>query len=370
MKKTFLSLISMAFAINFSHAQTNIFPSSGNVGVGTTSPSQNLFGLNKFLDVAGATAPGIVFHSGGSGQEVAIGSGGDGLILGAAGASTAAGNNVIRFFTGSTNSSYSASERLRIDESGNVGIGTTVPQTNLHIVGTGASIDAGNIEYSGGGLIVQGNTGSRSSTTGAQLEFVIPASTDGTNLWGQGRIITVAGTSSNDDATGKMIIGTRRMINKLGIGAQWYYGNDLVIDGSGNVGIGTLNPQGYQLAVNGTAIATSMTVKLYSAWPDYVFKPTYHLPTLTDVKTYIDKNHHLPDMLSEQEVAKNGINLGETDRLLTKKVEELTLYLIEKDKTDKEKDAKLQLQQKQLEIQQQEIDELKKQISTLINLKK
>jgi hypothetical protein len=71
-----------------------------------------------------------------------------------------------------------------------------------------------------------------------------------------------------------------------------------------------------------------MTVKLYSAWPDYVFKTQYKLPALNEVKAYIDRNHHLPEMPSEQEVKDNGINLGEMNKLLTKKVEELTLYAI------------------------------------------
>jgi hypothetical protein len=156
---------------------------------------------------------------------------------------------------------------------GNLGIGTTSPQTKLHIVGNGASID-GASQINGDNLAIQGNTGGRSTSNGAQLEFVIPANTDGTNLWGQARIITTAGNSNNGDATGKMILGTRRYYNKLGSGTLWYYGNDIVIDGSGNVGIGTTNPQGYMLAVAGTAIATSMTIKTVNNWPDYVFKKT------------------------------------------------------------------------------------------------
>jgi hypothetical protein len=92
---------------------------------------------------------------------------------------------------------------------------------------------------------------------------------------------------------------------------------------------GTTDPHGYKLAVNGSAIATSMTVKLYADWPDYVFKQGYKLPSLTEVKNYIGKYHHLPDMPSEQEVIKDGIDLREMNKLLTKKVEELTLYLIE-----------------------------------------
>lgn len=101
----------------------------------------------------------------------------------------------------------------------------------------------------------------------------------------------------------------------------------------GSVGIGVTNaPIGYKLAVNGNVIATEVTVKLYANWPDYVFKKNYRLPTLSEVKTYIDKNHHLPDMPSEKEVADNGLNLGEMNKVLTKKIEELTLYLIQQQK--------------------------------------
>ncbi len=106
----------------------------------------------------------------------------------------------------------------------------------------------------------------------------------------------------------------------------------LTILPGGNVGIGTTDPQGYKLAVNGNAIAESMTVKLHGSWPDYVFQSKYTLPSLNVVKAYIDQNQHLPDMPSEAEVAKNGINLGEMNMKLLKKVEELTLYAIEQQK--------------------------------------
>ncbi|HEY2580427.1 MAG TPA: hypothetical protein VGI43_01395 [Mucilaginibacter sp.] len=232
---------------------------------------------------------------------------------------------------------------------GSLGVGTTSPQTSLHLVGAGTSVDA-NYQYTGGGLIVQGNTGSRSSSTGAQLEFVIPANTDGTNLWGQARIITVAGNANSGDATGKMIMGTRRSFNKTGAGVNWYYGNDLTIDGNGFIGINTTNTFGYQLAINGTAIATSMTVKAYANWPDYVFKKNYILPTLSSIKTYIDQNHHLPEIPSAQQIEKDGLNLGDMNKALLKKVEELTLYLIEKDKKEKEQDAKLKQLEDRLKI--------------------
>ncbi|WEA00664.1 hypothetical protein [Mucilaginibacter sp. SJ] len=104
---------------------------------------------------------------------------------------------------------------------GNVGISTAAPIARVHLVGSGVSIEGGNsVSINNNDLAIQVNTGGRSSTLGAQLEFVIPANTDGTNAWGQARIITVAGNTSNANATEKMILGTRRMFDKLGTGAQ------------------------------------------------------------------------------------------------------------------------------------------------------
>jgi len=125
----------------------------------------------------------------------------------------------------------------------------------------------------------------------------------------------------------------------------------LTIDYYGNVGVNTTDTKGYKFAVNGTAIAAAITVKLNTNWPDYVFKKDYALPALSDVKTFIDQNKHLPEIPSEQEIAKDGQNLGEMNKLLLKKVEELTLYLIEKDKQDKEL--------------REQLDELKKQVQLL-----
>ncbi|WP_419698979.1 hypothetical protein [Mucilaginibacter sp. NFX135] len=114
-------------------------------------------------------------------------------------------------------------------------------------------------------------------------------------------------------------------------------GNSFLI---GSVGVNTnYVPVGYQFAVNGSMIATSATVQLRNSWPDYVFKKGYQLPSLQEVKAYIDQNQHLPEIPSEQQIAKDGLNLGEMNKLLMKKVEELTLYLIEKDKEKKEQES-------------------------------
>jgi len=103
------------------------------------------------------------------------------------------------------------------------------------------------------------------------------------------------------------------------------------ITSTGNVSIGTTDPGIYKFGVNGTIHSKAVVVDL-NGWTDYVFKPTYNLRPLSEVKTYIDKNHHLPDIPSEKEVVEKGLDLGIMNKLLTKKVEELTLYLIEKDK--------------------------------------
>ncbi|QEC79296.1 hypothetical protein [Mucilaginibacter ginsenosidivorax] len=100
----------------------------------------------------------------------------------------------------------------------------------------------------------------------------------------------------------------------------------------------------FRVAANGTTYAKAITVTT-TGWPDYVFKKDYTLPSLTDVKTYIDQNQHLPEIPSAQQVEKDGINLGEMNKLLLKKVEELTLYLIEKDKEEKEQEQRLNKQE-------------------------
>ena len=121
------------------------------------------------------------------------------------------------------------------------------------------------------------------------------------------------------------IIGPR---GRVSIGYPSYFSssdmNDLSVNG--NVGIGTLDTQGYKLSVNGTIRAKE--IKVDSDWADFVFKKDYKLPTLREVETHINENGTLPGVPSESEVKANGINLAETNALLLQKIEELTLYVI------------------------------------------
>ena len=111
-------------------------------------------------------------------------------------------------------------------------------------------------------------------------------------------------------------------------GSGTLYGNIYLADEGGNVGIGTGLPDA-KLAVKGTIHAEEVKVDLTVPAPDYVFEKNYNLPTLAEVEDYINQNKHLPEVPAAKEMEKNGVNLGEMNMLLLKKVEELTLYMIE-----------------------------------------
>jgi len=119
------------------------------------------------------------------------------------------------------------------------------------------------------------------------------------------------------------------------------------IDYSGNVGINTTSTSNYKLSVNGSAIFTQAVVKLYANWPDYVFKKNYRLPSLSSVARYIRAHDHLSDLPPADDVKKNGIDLGANQAVLLKKIEELTLYIIEQDKKLQGQDQKIRQQDKE-----------------------
>lgn len=119
--------------------------------------------------------------------------------------------------------------------------------------------------------------------------------------------------------------------------------NMFMVKGNGNVGIGTQDTKGYKLAVNGSAIFTKVKVEAYSGWPDYVFEKDYQLPSLMDVEKYILEHKHLPDVPSAAEVEKEGVDLGEMNKKLLQKVEELTLYLLKMEQQHRELKEEIQI---------------------------
>lgn len=120
-------------------------------------------------------------------------------------------------------------------------------------------------------------------------------------------------------------------------------------DNAGNVGIGTPYPV-HKLSVNGTIGAGEVIVEA-PVWCDYVFEDDYKLKPLSEVKSYIDKNGHLPDVPSAEVVEEKGISLGDMTKIQMEKIEELTLYMIEM----QEKMEKLQKQNEALQLQVKEL---------------
>ena len=66
-----------------------------------------------------------------------------------------------------------------------------------------------------------------------------------------------------------------------------------------------------------------------TGWPDYVFDKSYNLMPLFETEQYIQANGHLPNVPSAAEVEADGMSVGEMNKVLLQKVEELTLYVIE-----------------------------------------
>ncbi len=118
-------------------------------------------------------------------------------------------------------------------------------------------------------------------------------------------------------------------------------------DGGAVVIGGTTDPgSNYKLTVEGRIGAREVKVTLQNPWPDYVFSPGYRLPDLSKIEQHILTYRHLPGIPSSAEVEKNGgIDLGEMNRKLLEKLEELTLYIIaqqkEIEKLKKEMENKL-----------------------------
>ena len=189
----------------------------------------------------------------------------------------------LRFYT-----SYGTrSERMRITEHGNVGIGTVSPNAMLDIKGNLSNrvLDLRSVNDK---LMLTVNTSSH-------FPYLEMYSSDGATL-----------------------------INKINTNGVSYFNG-------GNVGIGTTATGTHKLAVDGTIGAREIVVET-GEWSDFVFSKDYELKDLEEVEGFIEENNHLPDIPSEKEVLENGIQVGEMNAKLLQKIEELTLYMIDVNK--------------------------------------
>jgi len=198
-------------------------------------------------------------------------------------------NSAINFYTGGGRSGgfmtfevNNGTEAFRINPNGFIGIGVVDPTQALEV--------SGKIQTRNGSI----------------------ATWDNLQLWSQGETSHI---ESNGDEIGLFIKSNR--------GQQIFLQN--------KVGIGITNtsiPLAEQLCVNGN-IKTKKIIVTQLGWADHVFKSTYKLKPLSELEAYIKKYKHLPDVPSEQEVLGKDMDISETQVLLLKKIEELTLYVIE-----------------------------------------
>lgn len=146
---------------------------------------------------------------------------------------------------------------------------------------------------------------------------------------GDGRTQINCGTSTN-----------RKMLNIYNSGQAGSAANKFAVFDNGKTIIGDEfgTSSNYMLTVNGKIGAREIKVSIQNPWPDYVFAKNYNLKTLEGVETYINKNKHLPNIPSAEELKKEelGLNIAEMQGLQMEKIEEIYLYLIELNKQVKE----------------------------------
>jgi hypothetical protein len=212
--------------------------------------------------------------------------------------------------------------------------------TGADINGLGI-VSAQDIRFSSGGaedvrlrmtISANGNVGIGAISPVAKLQI------GGSVYSGASRTNTIFNGNINDQAAN--FIGSEgywgiRTGTNNSFNLDVYNGNNPIVAlttlQNGNVGIGTTSPGSFKLAVEGKIGAREVNVTT-AAWSDYVFKSEYRLRSLTEVDQYIKENQHLPDVPSEKEVLKNGQDLGAMNSILLRKIEELTLYVIELNK--------------------------------------
>jgi hypothetical protein len=204
---------------------------------------------------------------------------------------------------------------IGVSQNSNVGIGTDVPSYKLTVDPLG-----------GGGILI----GNPSSGSGGYTSLKLAISDI------SGGYSEIQSIKSSGSAWGALILN------------RW----------GGNVGIGCINPAN-TLDIDGTIHAREVKVNL-TGWSDFVFHPTYHLKPLSEVEQYIKTNGHLENIPSAKEVEQNGVNMGDMQKKLLEKIEELTLYSIEQEKQNIKLQQELSEQKALYEALQEKVEALAK----------
>ena len=321
MKKLILSVLALSFSAQLCHAQWNTSSTQYNYSLGNVVIGSNVYSPAKFS----------VF---GSGFLTNLTNGSDQDLNFSVTPSGAADKYSLISPSVATNLAFGVgnSEKMRINSAGNLGIATTMPLDALQIGNYGVS-SSNAVVIPGAYNFEQVRLGQTPNGDSA-LEFV-----NHTGVAASYGVKFLVDLDHGLPGLQLQYAATSTTYSSLA------YHTALYMDNSGVISIGTVqHPVGYKFAVGGNMIAEAITVKLQSNWPDYVFERGYHLKPLNVLEKFIKDKHHLPNMPSTLDVNENGIDLGNMNQQLLKKVEELTLYLI---------------------IQQKQINTLKRQMKTL-----
>ncbi|HKG07819.1 MAG TPA: hypothetical protein VKB19_15225 [Pedobacter sp.] len=149
--------------------------------------------------------------------------------------------------------------------------------------------------------------------------------------------------NTNDNGTTPLMVFSSRyasavVANRPLFGWTNYNIRHMTMLANGNLGLGIENPA-EKLAVKGKIRAQEIKVEL-TGWADFVFAKDYKLPTLQETENHIREKGHLPGIPSAAEVQANGVELGDMNKKLLQKIEELTLHMIEMKKEITELKAK------------------------------
>lgn len=261
------------------------------------------------------------------------------------------------------------SNSLVVGTNGNVGIGDNTPDEKLHIAGNvlvnatnptiqlqNSGVDKGFLQLSGdnirigtnsandlGKFVVRTNNGDRVFVDGAGNMGVGVAS-PAAKLDVAGKIrIGASGEALKIDGTNPFIqmfqggvakAFIQLLDNDLRIGNATGNGSGRIYLFGDEVAINTSGPaNGYSLSVGGEIICEELRVELQgnAPWPDYVFNHDYDLRPLHELKTFITENRHLPNIPAAAQIEDEGFDVGDMNRRLLEKVEELTLYIIQQE---------------------------------------
>ena len=245
-------------------------------------------------------------------------------------------NFSIIFNDGNTNHRY-----FTINDAGNLGIGTSNPSYPLTLIkdlGTDQGIHQ---------LAKFSRLESGLDNAGMQIHY----EADGTNI-----IRSIVYFPGGSDATFQTF--NNSTIDVLHLSAN------------GNVGIGTTTPKN-KLSVDGNIWAKKVLVKLEDG-ADWVFEDDYNLRSLEEVESFIHKNKHLPDIPSAEEFRKNDMDVAEINNKLLQKIEELTLYIIDQNKTIQTQQSEIKkIHELKTSVYQQEekVKELEQLVKELTNQK-